>query len=138
MGTSIVRFNSSGTHLLCYENEPQLVVYDLPTSTATATTGKIHLMDPNFSNRHVWCNTCCFDGISDEIVISASDNHSLVFWSLPDDATGQGVDVDMSLKTLMGHNDYICSVRYSIESSVIASCDDGGIIKLWTSGASQY
>jgi len=131
------------TRLLCCENDPPLIVYDLPTSATDAATveNKILLMDPEFSNYDVWCDACCFAGNRDEIVVGGSDNHSLVFWSLPDAERcrqGQTVIVDTSLKTIMGHNDYICSVRYSREASVVASCDDSGLIKLWTSSASRY
>ena len=50
-GTWSAQFNGSGTRLLCFENydSSRLTAYDLPTRNQVTVTGKVLLMDPEFS-----------------------------------------------------------------------------------------
>ena len=134
-GTWSVRFNGSGSRLLCFEDdEPsQLVVYDLPMIHQPTATGKVLLKDPNMTMSNVGYDACCFGGLEDELVISASENNSLFIWSLPDENRGLDCTVNRSLRVLAGHGSCINCMRCSSDKSAIVSCDDEGVIKLWTS-----
>jgi WD40 repeat protein len=131
-GTLSARFNASGSRLLCLERGPvtQLIVYDLPTRHQATTTGRVLLSDPDFSTGGIGTNACCFAGLEDELVLSASEDNSLYVWSLPD---GLDCTINRSLRRLPGHDSAIRSIRCSKDQSAIVSCDENGVIKLWTS-----
>ena len=134
-GTWSARFNASGTRLLCYENdESQLIVYNLPMRHHQATaTGKVVLVDVDFRNACVGADACCFLGLEDELVIGGSENNSLFIWSLPDGKRGIDCTINQSFRVLSGHRDTIRCIRSSSDKSAIVSCDDSGVIKLWSS-----
>ena len=133
--TCCVRFNGSGSRLLCYEAGSRLIVYDLSTKEQLAGTGKMKLKAADFINENILSHICCFAGMDDEMVISGSDNDNLYIWSLPD-PKGQDCQVNRPLRVLTGHQDTINCVRYSSEKSAFISSDYAGVIKLWTSGVS--
>jgi len=124
------QFNRLGTRLLCFGSD-RLVVYDLPTlqHPTNGNMNEIVLNAPEPISKRTYA--CCFMGIDDEMVISGSDAVNLFIWSLPD-AKGQNHTVDLPLRVLTEHDNFIYCVRYSNESSSIISCDEGGVIKLWT------
>ena len=123
-----IRFNRLGTRLLC-KKESHLVVYDLPNWQQPISVGKVELKGPNVSGTS---DACCFAGIEDELVISASNDDSLLIWSLPNESQDQNMTVDRSLCVPIGHEETIRSVRSSPDKLTFISCDDAGIIKLWT------
>ena len=128
------QFNRLGTRLLCFGSD-RLVVYDLPTlqHPTNGNMNEIVLNAPDLISKRRASATyaCCFMGIDDEMVISGSDAGNLFIWSLPD-AKGQNHTVDLPLRVLTEHDNFIYCVRYSNESSSIISCDAGGVIKLWS------
>ena len=127
--TECDRFNSSGTRLLCYEDDPKLVVYSIPSWQQPAGTGEVVLNAPDFHLEGVECEACCFAGSRNELVISASkNNNNLYFWSLPEECK----NVNRSLRILSGHENTINCVRSSSDNFTLISCDKGGVIKLWT------
>ena len=132
--TCCARFNGSGTRLLCYEGDQRLVVYDLPVSRQDTGDGILCLAGPHFSNQDVGRNSCCFAGSQDELVIGAADDNSLFIWLLPD-FKGQECTVNRPLHSLTGHGETNNCIRYNRGKSAVVSCDDDGIIKLWTANA---
>ena len=75
---------------------------------------------------------CCFAG-DDELVVGASDDTNIYIWS----ATAWHVEIgrptnNTPLQVLRGHNNRIRSVRYSVQNGVLASCDENGVVKLWS------
>ena len=105
------------------------VVYDIQQQAVSA--GKVELKEPNSGRRALAYDACCFAGVDDELVISASNDDSLLIWSLPE-SQDQNMTVDRSLCVLIGHEETIRSVRSSPDKLTFISCDDAGIIKLWT------
>ena len=124
------RFNGSGTRLLCSESD-QLVVYDFPSWQQPFKTGKTLLKASDYSTDNLSIEVSCFAGIDDELVISGSDDNNMYIWSLPD-PKGQDCQVNQPLCVLSGHEDVISCVRCSRDNSTIISCDNAGVIKLWT------
>ena len=117
--------------MLCSGTNPDLVVHDLPTlQHLSSSTWKVELEASDFDYDD-GSDGSCFMGIDDELVIAGSTDKNLYIWSLPD-AKGQNCAVDQPLCVLPGHEDVINCVRYSNESSSIISCDEGGVIKLWS------
>ena len=96
------------------------------------------LTAPDFSNTSVWSEACCFAGLEDDLAISASEDNHLFIWSLPqENDLLHDRTVEQSLSVLRGHKNEIGCVRCSSDKSTIVSCDDGGVIKLWTSGSTR-
>ena len=83
-------------------------------------------------------NSCCFAGIDDELVISVSHDLNLYIWSLPNEQTHSSQSVDHSFCVLRGHKMAVNCVRYSKADVAVVSCDNDGIIKLWTANAPQW
>ena len=142
MGTSCVRFNGSGTQLLCID-VCELVVYDLPTRhQLPAANGKVFFKEPSLKNGiYNEVLDCCFAGIEDELVISANarSSYDLVIWPIPERQQDQKhITVDNSLRVLSGHQKTINCVRYNSVESLIVSSDDNGLIKVWTPSATKY
>ena len=138
-GTMSVRFNSKGSRLLCNGNiySSHFVVYDLPTNQQVNAPGKVLLKDPCFGPYYNGSDAYCFAGLEDDLVISGSNNHDLLVWSLPDAGKGGDCTVGKSFHMLCnGHNEAVQSVRCSNDKLSIVSCGDDGLIKLWTTGAS--
>ena len=135
-GTLNVRFNGSGSRLLCFERGPsqfdQLVVYDLPTFHQSTVIGKMQLIDPGFRNKDVGSDACCFASLEDDLVIGGSEDHNLFIWSLPDGNRNIDCTVNRSLRVLPGHGETIRSIRCSSDNSAIVTSAVDGVIKLWT------
>ena len=126
------QFNRLGTRLLCLGADPKLVVYDLPTMQQPSIgNGKVVLNALGFDIEEIGLSACCFMGFDDEMAIYVSAAGNFFIWTLPD-AKGQNHTVDLPLRVLTGHENAINCVRYSNELSSIISCDECGVIKLWT------
>ena len=92
-------------------------------------------MDPDLSKSGE--RACCFSGSNDDYVISGADDDdgkNLYVWSLLD-GKGDRIDctVNRSIRILPGHADNIACICCSYDKSVIVSCADDGVIKLWNS-----
>ena len=76
---------------------------------------------------------CCFAGDNEELVVGASDDQNIYIWSAPawNGEIGRSTN-HTPLQVLRGHNSRIRSVRYSIQNGVLASCDENGVVKLWS------
>ena len=116
-------FNRQGTRLLGgLINDPFVVVTDVPTFTggaAAAATGHIYLSAEGFSvpgGR----NILCFAGRDDDLVVSASTDHNLYVWSLPD-SQGNAISVNQSLFVLRGNTQPVYAVRYDPCNDVLTS-----------------
>ena len=72
----------------------------------------------------------CFAGEYDELVVAASEDHSLHVWSLPE-SQGRDVTINQSLIALLGHTNKVYTVRYDHNNDVLASAGYEKIIKLW-------
>ena len=132
-GDHSARFNGTGTRLLCSGLDSQLMVYDLPSQQQRVVDGKVLLKAPYFRCvDNIGHNASCFAGLDDELAISGSDNQTVPIWSLLNAVKGQSCTLERPLHVLEGHRNTIRSVRYCKVSSTIVSCDDDGVIKLWT------
>ena len=139
--TYSARFNGEGSRLLCspYSNLP--VIYNVPTeqqqqqkpAPADSVTGMVELTAPGYSVAKSEHSSNCFAGDDDELVVASSSDHRLFIWSVPD---GRGDrTIDQSLLSLTGHQHEIHAVRYCKSTSTLASGDNAGVIKLWTSSS---
>ena len=92
--------------------------------------GKVRLSSQGFSLPGVGLNALCFAGQDHELVVAASEDHSLHVWSLPD-SQGRDTTVNQSLIALRGHTNKVYTVRYDHNNDVLASAGYEKIIKLW-------
>ena len=72
----------------------------------------------------------CFAGQDDELVVAASEDHSLHVWSLPD-SQGRDTTINQSIFALRGHTEEVYSIRYDHNNDVLASAGADKITKLW-------
>ena len=131
-GTWSARFYGSGTRLLCSDRDSSLVVYDFPTWQQPIQTGKTILQAPGLSNEEVTMyDVCYFSGIKTIwSSLGLDDDKQLYIWSLPD-PKGQNCSVNQPLVVLSGHKDSVNCIRCSNDKSILISCDEAGLIKLW-------
>ena len=73
----------------------------------------------------------CFAGRDDELVVAASEDHSLHVWLLRDSQV-RDVAVNQSLIALRGHTAPVYIVRYDHNNDVVASAGTEKIVKLWS------
>ena len=122
-------FNRRGTRLLYGLSKQPPVVFDVPLEEQMdGATGKVRLISPQFSLPDAGINTLCFAGKEDELVVAASEDHSLHVWSLPD-SQGRDITVDQSLIALRGHTARVYTVRYDHNNDILASAGYEKIIK---------
>ena len=88
--------------------------------------------------KSLFVNTFCFAVSQDKLAIAGSDKNDLFIWSLWPKMQDHDKTVDQPLKIIQGHAGTIRWVCYNNEESVVASCDVGGTMKLWTPGVPCY
>ena len=141
-GAMSARFDGKGTRLLWSEIQQPLVYYNVPTLKQPTAYGRTLLSAQGYNmqeasprNPHLLTmkSPCCFAGDEDELVTGVSNDNGIYIWSAPNDEDHQ-MEIDHPLHVLQGHRETVRSVRYNIHRSVLASCDDEGIIKLWATG----
>ena len=93
--------------------------------------GKMRLSSQGFSLPAAGWNTICFAGRDDELVVAASEDHSLHIWSLLDNQ-GRDTTINQSLTALRGHTARVYTVRYDHNNDVLASAGAEKVIKLWS------
>ena len=124
-------FNRRVNRLLYGKAKQPPIVFDVPSEEQMGCVGKVRLTSPGFSLPGVGFNTMCFAGQDHELVVAASEDHSLHVWSLPD-SQGRDTTVNQSLIALRGHTTSVFSVRYDHNNDVLASSGLEKIIKLWS------
>ena len=125
-------FNRRGNRLLYGKAKQPLVVFDIPSEEQIGgAPGKVRLSSQGFSLPDIGRNTMCFAGKDGELVVAASEDHSLHVWSLPD-SLGRDVTVEQPLTALRGHTDDVYTVRYDHNNDVLASAGREKIIKIWS------
>lgn len=124
-------FNLQGTRLLCKEYHLP-VVYDIPTCQSSAVDGKVKLTADGF-NIPIGAirNNCCFAGTEHQLVVSASGDHELYVWSLPEFEHCQKGVVQEPLLIFRGHRSSVLNVRYCPYNDMLASSGREKAIKLW-------
>ena len=65
------------------------------------------------------------------MVVSASADHGLFVWSLPDEESDDEV-VFQPLVVLRGHEGAVNSIRFNRNNDMLASVGGENIIRLWT------
>ena len=119
------------------EFEQPPVVWDVPQEEKMGgSVGKVLLTSSGFCLPGVGFKTMCFAGRDDELVVAASEDHSLDVLSLPD-SQGRDVTVNQSLIALRGHTKGVYCVRYDYNNDILASAGAEKIIKLWSPIALQ-
>ena len=124
-------FNLQGTRLLCKEYQQVPVVYDILTSQSSAVDGKVKLTADGFNVPIGGRNNCCFAGTEHQLVVSASGDHELYVWSLPDYKNCRNGVVHQPLLVLRGHRSSVLNVRYCPHTDMLASSGREKTIKLW-------
>ena len=76
-------------------------------------------------------DVCCFAGIKTIwSSLGLDDDKQLYIWALPD-PKGQNCSVNQPLVVLSGHKDSVNCIRCSNDKSILISCDEAGLIRLW-------
>ena len=128
-------FNRRGTRLLYGVSKQPPVVFDVPSEEQMGgAPGTVGLSSQGFYLPDFGFNTMCFAGQEDELVVAASEDHSLHVWSLPD-SQGRDTTINQSAIALRGHTAPVLTVRYDHNNDVLASASAQKIIKLWSSVA---
>ena len=131
-GAFSCRFDSKGTRLLCSQLGQPLISYDLATPQRPVTTGNTQFKAKGYGMDSIYSRSpCCFAGVDDELVVGASDDRNIYIW-LAQNGEGQRTN-NTPIQILRGHHDMIRSVRYNVHNGLFASCDDEGVVKLWSS-----
>ena len=118
------QYNRMGTDLLCLERKKPFVVYDLTDKSSVSP-------DPFFWTRKSgFDDAYCFAGPNDELVVTGL-KENMEMWSLPDEQST--VDTAQPFCSLRGHQHQVINTVYSSYQNILASCDTGGVIKLWAS-----
>ena len=126
------RFNRRGTQLLFGIDKQPPIVFDVPSEEQMGgAPGKMRLSSQGFSLPDIGSNTMCFAGKDDELVVAASQDHSLHVWSLLD-SQGRDITINQSLIALRGHTGDVYTVRYDHNNDVLASGGYEEIIKMWS------
>ena len=132
------RFDTKGARLVCREmttpDARQIVVHKVPSEQHQELGNGLTMKSPGYFTPLVGFDSCCFAGDNDELVVAASKENNLHIWSIPDEQSiiGNRKTADQSLLSLRGHQKRISCVRYCKATSLLASCDASGIIKLWS------
>ena len=131
-------FNRQGTRLLGGRAIKPLTVVDVPSPTggAAAAGRNVRLLSKGYFLSEFGRDKFCFAVRDDDLVISASTDHNLNVWSLPE-SEGNDIAVNESLLVLRGHTQPVYAVRYDPCYDVLASAGEENIIKLWTPSAEQ-
>ena len=142
VANSSARFNQRATRLLCieFQSAHSTVCYNVPSEQQQmgGVNGKVRFSSKVTLLPSQEENLNCFAGRDDELVVAASDDHSLFVWPLPTDGEMGGDQVvDQSLVVLRGHKDIIFSVCYNRQSDTLASAGGEKVIKLWEPIAQQ-
>ena len=127
-------FNRQGTRLLGGRiTDPYLMVTEVPSLTggAAAALQNVRLSATGFHFPNTGRNKYCFAGRDDDLVVSASSDHNLYVWSLPE-SQGNDISVNESLLVLRGHSKEVYAVRFDPCNDVLASAGQEMVIKLWT------
>ena len=136
--TMRARFDTKGARLVCREmttpDARQIVVHKVPSEQHQELGNGLTMKSPGYFTPLVGFDSCCFAGDNDELVVAASKENNLHIWSIPDEQSiiGNRKTADQSLLSLRGHQKRISCVRYCKATSLLASCDASGIIKLWS------
>ena len=76
-------------------------------------------------------DVCYFSGIKTIwSSLGLDDDKQLYIWALPD-PKGQNCSVNQPLVVLSGHKDSVNCIRCSNDKSILISCDEAGLIRLW-------
>jgi len=138
-GAMSARFDGKGTRLLCSEIQQPLVYYNVPTLKQPTAHGRTILSAQGYNMQEVSQRNlnlltikspCCFAGDEDELITGASNDNGIYIWSASN-GEDHRIEIDRPLHVLGGHRETVRSVRYNVHRSILASCDDEGIVKLW-------
>jgi len=124
--------------LLCRSSRGHPVVYNVPATEQQKQrpAGKVQLTTPGHFVADEGNSNSCFAGDDDELVVAASSDHRLFVWFAPEGIGNRSVN--HSLLSFSGHQRPIDQVRYCKAISSLASCDDDGVIKLWTPSSQRF
>ena len=108
------------------------MVTEVPSLTggAAASGQNVRLSAEGFVFPSLGRSKFCFTGRDDDLVVSASSDHNLYVWSLPE-SQGNDISVNESLLVLRGHTKEVYAVRYDPCNDVLASAGQENTIKLW-------
>jgi len=120
-----VRFNYSGSRLLCLRRKENPIVYELHHQENKG----IELADEGYINSCTM-KSCTFAGSGDEFAISGSDDYNIYVWKMPSDNFDTTVQAHMILK---GHRSIVNHIRYNPLTCCLASSGVEKVIKFWSS-----
>ncbi|MFH4983658.1 hypothetical protein AB6A40_010367 [Gnathostoma spinigerum] len=116
------QWSSNGEGIFATRNQNCPIYYDLNDGSF------VEFKDPNYRNSCT-VKSCSF--ITDDLVMTGSDDWNIYVWKLPQNVSGEQT-IDKAYRVLEGHRSIVNHARYSALNRMIFSSGVEKIIKLWS------